>query len=256
MALRILTIILPLLLACFACAATPTDFEYGSRPPLAVFDPTGVLNSEDLKAISDPLATLYQNENIDVLVVTLADLAGAPPEQVARQFSESWKKADMHVVVLHVPGRKDSPRIVPFGKWLDLIEPRAIQRAIDESESRAAREITEPEKIRTAANEAANMLRYWTKHVIDRREMIQTENLKLRKQVEERNRNLRMAILLALAAVIPFVIGISLLVITLRKRGPLFFPNRAWHPRLGAPYAGGNHVVVNLRPEEPAPPAL
>lgn len=245
---RFLTIFITFLFTVPAFAQAPVPFEFGPRPPLSVFDPSGFLNPELVKEISDPLTTIYKNEGIDVLVVVLTDLKDAPPEHVAKRFAQAWCTSPIHCVVVHVPGRRDSPWIVPAGKLLDAVEPEKIRQAIEAGQSRAAREPKEPEKVRAAATEAADMLRYWTNSVANRTITIQTERTKMRARMEHEARLWRMGLLLAAASVIPLVVGISFLIVFLRRRGPRFFPNRAFQFRLGAPHAGGNHAVTKIGP--------
>ncbi len=241
---RIFPFLLAIILACPALAQAPEPFEYGPRPPLSVFDPSAFLNPEVVKEISDPLATILKNEGIDILVIVLADLEGAPPEHVARRFAKAWCGSPIHCVVLHVPGRSDSPWIVPAGKLIELLEPEQVRRAVEDGQRRAALETKEPAKVRAASTEAADMLRYWTNNVINRNEIMQTERTKMRVQLETKARLWRLVALLTAASLIPLVAGITLIYFWIRNRGPRYFPNRAWQLRLGAPHGGGNHAVA------------
>jgi hypothetical protein len=211
-----------------------------------VFDPGGVLRPEVVKEISDPLTVIHQNEGIDVLVVVLADLNEAPAEHVARLFSKAWARSEIHCVVLHVPGRPESPWIIPAGKVTEVVPPAQIDKAVAEAWLRATREPDDAGKIRAAATEGADMLRYWSHHVINHREMLRTERLKLSVQQENEARLRKVGIALGLAATIPLAGGIWLIVRFFRKRAPRHFAQKPWQPRLGAPYAGGNQAVVKI----------
>lgn len=248
---RLLPLLIAFVLGGIALAQSQEPFEYGSRPPLSVFDPGGFLDPTVLKDISDPLATIQKNEGIDILVIVLPDLENAPPEHVARRFAKAWCSSPIHCVVLHVPGRRDSPWIVPAGKLVDVLEPDQVRRSVEDGQRRASLETKEPEKVRAAATEAADMLRYWTNNVLNRSEMMQTERTKMRVQLENKARLWRLAALLTVASIIPLVAGISLLIFWFRRRGPRYFPNRAWQLRLGAPHAGGNHAVATVGPPQP-----
>ena len=223
-------------------------FEYGPRPPLSVFDPKGFLEPAQVKAISDPLAAFYQKEGIDVIVVVLADLGNAPPEHVARSFASAWCKSPLHCVVLHVPGREDGPWIVPNGRLVEHLNPDQVQQAVNNGRRRAASEAKDADKVRAAANEAADMLRYWMANAINRSDMIRTESGRIRTELETQSRQWKMGVMLTVASVIPLIAGMSLIIVFLRRRGPRYFPQPAARPRLGAPYAGGNHAVVDLGP--------
>ncbi len=248
---RILQALFAFVLCGFALAQSPEPFEYGSRPPLSVFDPGGFLDPGVLKEISDPLAIIQKNEGIDILVIVLRDLENAPPEHVARRFAKAWCTSQIHCVVLHVPGRMDSPWIVPAGKLVDVLEPDQVRHAVEDGQRRAALEPKEPDKVRAAATEAADMLRYWTSNVINRTELIRTERTKMRVQLETKARLWRLAALLTVGAIIPIIVMISLIIFWFRRRGHRYFPNRAWQFRLGAPHAGGNHAVATIGPPQP-----
>lgn len=227
------------------------SFEYGPRPPLSVFDPKGFLEPAQVKAISDPLVSFYQKEGIDVIVVVLADLGNAPPEHVARSFASAWCKSPLHCVVLHVPGREDGPWIVPNGRLVDHLNPDQVQQAVNDGRRRAASEAKDPDKVRAAANEAADMLRYWMGNAINRSDMIRSESSRIRSELEVQSRRWKMGVMVTVAAVIPVIVGISLLIVFLRRRGPRYFPQSKTGRRLGAPHAGGNHAVVDLGPPSP-----
>jgi hypothetical protein len=81
--------------------------------------------------------------------------------------------------------------------------------------------------------------------------MMQTERTKMRAQLESKGRMWRLGALVGAAALIPLVVGVSLLYFQLRKRGPRYFHHRAWQLRLGAPHAGGNHALVKLGTPKP-----
>jgi hypothetical protein len=246
MLIRRLIFAINLLLACMAMAEEPQAFEYGPRPPLAVFDPASVLDPPRIKELSDTLTTIFKNEGVDVLVVVLTDLKGAPPEHVARRFAKAWCQSPIHAVVLHVPGRQDSPWIIPLGRLLEAIKPEQVKESVANAQRRASRETNDTEKVRTAANEAADFLRYWTQNVFNRSEILLTEQAKLQLEQGKRSRSWRIATLVGIAALVPFLAGISFLVTRLRKGGPRIFPATAHQPRLGAPHAGGNHLIAEL----------
>lgn len=226
-------------------------FEYGPRPPLSVFDPAGFLKPEVVKEISEPLAAIYRNEGIDVIVVVLADLGKTPPELVAGRFAEAWCKSPMHCTVLHVPGRENSPWIVPAGRLVGRLNPQQIQPAVADAQRRASLEPNDADKVKAAATAAADMLRHWTADAINRRMMSQSKSTRMRADLEYKTRQWRIATMVVAASVIPLVSGISFLIVSLRNRGPRFFPDHAKQLRLGAPHAGGNHAVADLGPPMP-----
>lgn len=248
---RLLAVIFAFLFAALPPARGGVEFEYGPRPPLSVFDPAGLLKPELVKEISDPLAAIYKKEGIDVVVVVLTDIGKAPPEHVAGRFAGAWCESPLHCVVLHVPGREDSPWIVPAGKLIGHLNPEQVQQAVADARRRASAEPKEADKVKAAATEAADMLRYWMANAVNHSESIQSESTRMRAELQSKSRKWKFTAMIAAASTIPIIMGISFLVMLLRKRGPACFPDPGCQVRLGAPHAGGNHAVADLGPPSP-----
>lgn len=243
---RFIHFFLALLLTLLPAAANSAEFEYGGRPPQSIFDPVGLLEPQVVKEISENFARIRKDEGIDIVVVILPDLEGAPPEHVARRFAAEWCEAPIHAVVLHVPGRQDGPWIVPAGKLIGLIKPETLAQSIADGQRRAAAEPDEPAKIRSAATEAADMLRYWMATAINRSELLRTARTEIRLDQETKAYNWRIVLLAGMATVIPMILGISLLVYFFRPSRERRFSESIPPRRLGAPHAGGNRAMVEL----------
>ncbi|MEO5917760.1 MAG: TPM domain-containing protein [Luteolibacter sp.] len=243
--------LLAILLAVPVSANSQGAFEYGPRPALSVFDPDEFLDPAVVKEIAEPLAKNFKEENVDVIVVVLKDTGSAPPEHVARQFAEAWCRSQIHCVVLHVPGNPNSPWIIPAGQIIDHIRPENVEQDVNDRQRRARAEPDEAHKVKAAASESADMLRYWMKNAINHTEMLQTATTQFRLEQETNARKKQIALLATLAAILPIIAGITVCIGILRRRGPAFFPNHLWRLRLGAPHAGGNHAVSNLGPPLP-----
>lgn len=253
---RLFPIILAVFLAGPLCAQGAAEFqpalrpafEYGPRPPQSVFDPSGYLDPGLVKAISDSLEAHFKKEGIDVVVVVLTDLGKAPPEHVARSFAAAWCVSPVHCVVLHVPGREGSPWIIPDGKLVEHLNPAQVQQAVNDARRRAASEAKDPDKVKAAATEAADLLRFWLANALNRTEMIQFESARMRQELETKSRQWKIATMVAAASAIPLIAGVWMLVVLLRRRGAGYFPTPDYRPRLGAPHSGGNRAVVDLGP--------
>lgn len=248
MRVRTLICLLAMLSAVAVRAERTADFEYGPRPAMSVFDPGEALDPVIAKEISDPLVEVFRKEGVDVVVVVLKDMGNAPPEHVARQFSDAWCQSPIHCVVLHVPGKQDSPWIIPAGRMIVHLDPATVAKDVNDRQRRARSEPDDAHKVKAAAQEASDMLRYWLGSAILRSEKIQTESTRIRLEQEVIARKKQIAIFGALASIIPLVAGIALLIKLLRGKGAGYFPNPVWQLRLGAPHAGGNNAVVNLEP--------
>jgi len=246
MMVRPLPFYLALMLTLISVAANGADFEYGGRPADSVFDPVGLLEPQEVKEISEPLARIRRDEGIDIVVAILPGLDGAAPEHVARRFAAEWCEAPIHAVVLHVPGQKDGPWIVPAGKLIGFLKPEVLAQSIADGKRRAAGEPDEQAKVRSAANEAADMLRYWMATAINRSEFLRTKRTEIRLEQEAKAYNWRIVMVSGAALFIAAVLGISLLVYLFRRTGERCFSNSVPPRRLGAPHAGGNRAIVEF----------
>lgn len=241
-----LTNLIAVIFALMPCLAVGDDFEYGLRPPDSVFDPRGFLGADLTREIAEPLTRIHQEQGVDIIVVVIDGLEGAPPAHVAGRFAAAWCQAPIHAVVLHVPGDEGAPWIVPAGKLIEHLKPEVLTQDVADAERRARLEPTEPARVRAAAIETADRLRYWLGTAVNRSEFISDARVKIRLEQETKARQWRIAMLTAAAAAIPLLALISALVFILRGRGPRRFPNANPPRRLGAPHAGGNHASVNL----------
>lgn len=229
-----------------ACVTAATDFEYGPRPDKPVFDPANVLKPDEFEAVATPIQTIYQKQGVDVMVVIMPDIGKAPPEHVARRFAEEWGLSELRCVVLHVPGHEHTPWVFPSGRLISYLTPSEVEKAVQDIRRHAASEPKDVDKVRTAATESSDILRYWLASTINHSEMIKTESAKIRLEQETKARQWRIATLAGVASVIPLAGIISLLISWSRRRGPGYFPTHTWQPRLGAPHSGGNHAMLNL----------
>ncbi len=237
------------LLAGFSAEAqqTQVDSKYGERPASSVFDPSGLLSPAQQQEISEPLVKIRMNEGIDVLVIVLPEIGEAPPKHIARGFAEKWIDTKLHSVVLHVPGHPDSPWISPGEVVGVAIKSEAVEETIAAAERRAAAEPDDFGKIRAASIEAADTIRYWMGGAAIRSEEIISMRLERQLALEKRQRLIKLAAILAMAAAIPMIAGFFFLYISFKNSRPKTFPTLRKTPRLGAPYAGGNHAATGPR---------
>lgn len=248
---KLLPILAASLLAAFPAAQGAVEFEYGQRPATPVFDPSGLLNPDAMKEISEPLAALLESGDIDIIVVVLPDLGQSPPELVAGRFAQAWCKSPLHCVVLHVPGQPDSPWLVPGGKLIAYLNPEQIREAVTAARRRAASEAKDADKLKAAAHEAADLLQFWMATAKNYRAMIQAESAKMRQELNGKSAKWKLGLMISAALLVTLVIGITVLAQLTGKREPRTFPFPNWQPRLCAPHAGGNHAVADLGPPLP-----
>lgn len=229
-------------------AGGPQDFEYGARPPTAVFDPDDLLDEETENRLAAALAKTRADDKADVLVVVMKDLGQAPAGHVAKRFAIAWCEGPMHAVVLHVPGRADGPWIVPGGAMAEAINPELVRTSVEEAVRRAAQEPKDPDKVRAAALEASDMLRFWSGGAVIRSEQISERRALIRKDLESRSLSWRVRLFLITAACLTLLAILTCVVFLLRRKKPGVFGAPQMPRRLGAPYCGGNHAVISLGP--------
>ncbi len=222
------------------------DFEWGPRPKNAVFDPDGQIGTKLAKDISDGLAEVLKNESIDIMVIILKDLGNAPPEFVANRFEKEWSKSPFNCVVLYVPGASNNPLLFPSKKVSEYHDPDEIIDVISDTEKKIAEKNGTDEKVKTAAVEAVDMLRYWINTVIITSNTLHQQQEVLTYFKKRREQRIRYLVLLGVATLIPSISAIWILVAYLKRLRPAYFPKHSWQTRLGAPHAGGNNVVVKL----------
>lgn len=224
------------------------DFEHGERPPNGVFDPLGLLDAAALQRISEPLERLHLEDRIDVIVVVLDDLGGAPPEFVAKRFAQAWCSSPAHAIVLHVPTHSDSPWIVPGGNTVVQIQRSVMNTRLAQAARNAMREPTDADKVRVATVEAADMLRFWSSGSMVHDELVGTMRKAAMEKVQQEHRTRKIRVYVLAGAAILLVICLLVLLLWWRRPKHRTFPD--FHPprRLGAPHGGGNHVVVEFTP--------
>jgi hypothetical protein len=219
-----------------------TSFSFGSRPATSVFDQPGTLPAARVDEISAELGKIRAEEGLDVIVVILKTLDGAPPKQLAQRFAEAWCNPLFHSVVLYVPGDQRGPWIVPGGKLLRLFAPEAVKETVAQAQRRASCEVKEDDKVRAAATEASDMLRIWAG---DGAYWTLQHNAELqRRQMGWLGRHTRQLLLPAAVLLLALAGGVWLAVRRFKRNRRRHFPEPDWKIRLGAPYAGGNDGTV------------
>jgi hypothetical protein len=247
-----LAVIIPAILLGVAPAMAAGGFVHGPRPESSVFDPSGILSAENKREISEPLDLIRASERIDILVIILPTIGNTPPQNVANSFAEAWCENEIHAIVLHVPGRHDSPWIVPSPSFRRIIRSGTLDETLRQATRRAAAEPTHHLIARAASIEAADALRHWTSGAVLSSEVRLRQQAEARLALEKRRRLIKMSVISG-AGVVSFL-GLALvwIFLTSRKRGSRHFPGIRVHTRLGAPHAGGNHTVLEFkRPSRP-----
>jgi len=223
----------------------------GARPPLHVYDPSSLVPEAEA-VIGKALEQIRKTEFIDIVIVILPDLGGAPPDHLARTFAGAWCDVAANCIVLHVPGHPESPWIFPGGRVAKGTPPEISQPAINAARSRAARENGGGRIVRAAASEAADLMRIWVGSAAHMEEITLTRQARAQLAKELALRRRQIFLIAGIGSCLPILLGLSAFLISSRRRRARRFPHIHWHRRLGAPHAGGNHISLIL-PPAPSP---
>lgn len=225
-------------------------FEYGARPALPVFDHTGTLPVATVERLARTLDAIREQEQIDIIVVQLADTKGAPPEHIARSFANAWCRPLFHCVVLHVPGNPESPWILPGGTLMRHFNPTAVEHQTKEARHRASLETTSVRQLEAATEEAADMLRVWVGEGTYWAGLAGDQAMQASLKAWNRQRLGKLLLPLGGTLLVLAVVLTYLIIRWLDSWRSRMFPELDWERRLGAPYAGGNDST-RIIPSQP-----
>ncbi|MCU0779785.1 MAG: TPM domain-containing protein, partial [Akkermansiaceae bacterium] len=209
-------------------------------PDRPVFDATGSLPTATIERLSKTLDAIREREQIDIMVVQLADTRGAPPEHIAREFANAWCRPLFHCVVLCIPSHPDSPWIFPGGTLMRHFNPAVVKTQVDEARRRAALERSEPAKLEAAAMEAADMLRIWVGDGTYWSRVASEQAMKDAVKAWNIRRLAKLLLPIGGAALVMGAVAAFVVIRLMRGWHAREFPEVSWQRRLGAPYAGGN----------------
>jgi hypothetical protein len=224
-----------------------TEFEWGPRPPTAVFDPDGLIDATFAAEISMGLAEVLKNEVIDIIVVVLKDIDNAPPEYIAKMFATAWARSPFNCVVLYVPGRTDNPWLFAAKKVTEFHDLKDVEIILSDVRQRILEKSGETERLKTATQEAVELMRYWINTVVITSNTLRQQQETINYYKKRREERIWYLILFSVAFFIPSIAAVWLLVRQLKRLRPAYFPQYKTQTRLGAPYSGGNRIIVDLR---------
>lgn len=221
-------------------------FEYGVRPGSGVFDPERSLSPDLTRQLTDELGKIRKRDLADVQVVVLPATGEVPPEHLAQRFSDAWGKGPLHVVVLDATNRTDGPWIEFGGELVLSDRNEIIPQMVKDILRRAHQEPDRESRLRAAAMESSDMLRYLLGKVQSQGEAYRTERLQKQLEFEHQLRVRKLVMYGAAAAFLPVTVLLVLLLLAYLRRRPRRFPPVHWNTRFGAPHAGGNDAVIDL----------
>jgi hypothetical protein len=230
-------------------ARASADFGPPSSLTDNVFDPDGILDQDLTGSLAELLERLLKEDGLDIRVVVLKQIGDTPPELIARQFSPKWRNPELHAVVVHMPDRADSPWIIPGGRFIESLPLEKVKQEVSGRELRARSVLDDFGRVRAACAWTAEMLRFWKMEAMIQRGVARQAN-HLPTVVAPPRPWRQWSSGFVLLAVVSIGVSGGIALHGRRRHPPVpfHFPDHGWKPRLGAPYAGGNHVVHTLVP--------
>jgi uncharacterized membrane protein YgcG len=244
-----------LLLVWFFLALSATAQNAGSvfripnKPTNRVSDESLWLSAEERAAWEHQLNGWNRSEGVDLYLVILPSLHSTPAEYVIRQIADQWGKADLHGVVLYVPG-SSGPSLWWNGEVMEKVQldPRARREMIARMEKRASSQVTERDRIATAVQELSDTLRVISAQATQLQAMRDRWNDTVYQKWSNNRLSRRTMIIFAcgvglLSALLLFLILRSIF----RRRKSFHFPRTSPQRRFGAAYAGGSGATSSIK---------
>lgn len=233
----------------FAAAQVDDDDDDVSkipqRPYGQILDSARWLSLEEKGTAQKELSRLYEENQIDVFLVTLSEQPPQGAAVYARKLGETWSKAPVWCVVFHVPGDPSGFHVEAGG--VEMARQK-IDQAVAEAVKRARRENTEKERVMAAWKECSEGLRFVHASAQRHNERVVEVKKGMRSSYAQDKKREKILIAAAGLALVLFVL-ISYGIIRLMRRSNFTFefPDTSWRIRFKGPHSGGSGIVVNYR---------
>ena len=226
-------------------------------PPLGqVSDEMKWFKADELARWESQLSNLKKRENVDLKLVILPSLMDTPADHVVREIGKKWGNAELHGVVLHVPGDKNSPYIWWGGTASEDFgqDPRVRKDMITRMERRVHSEMSEPERVSSAIQELSDAIRV----LRSQWKNMKTVKEKFREGSYGKWSQLRLSkrTFIASSLLIGLLSLIALVMIVhkwKRKTQSFIFPTTSPQRRFGSRYAGGSGAAISLSKKRSTP---
>ena len=244
-----------LLLICFFLVLTAMAQNAGSvfripnKPSNRVSDESQWLSAVERAAWEHELNGWNRSDGVDLYLVILPSLHSTPSEHVIRQIADQWGNADLHGVVLYVPG-SSGPSLWWNGEVMEKVQmdPRARREMIARMEKRASSQVTESDRVSTAIQELSDTLRVISAQSKQLQAMRDRWNDTVYQKWSNDRFSRRTMIIFAcgvglLSALLLFLILRSIF----RGRKSFHFPRTSPQRRFGATFAGGSGATSSIK---------
>lgn len=220
-----------------------------------VIDPQELLTRSRMDGILNFLEYHHREARSRLRILVLGPNQRFPNALDLQAMHEEWFPEGLGVIVIYNFGNPEMSRLVFDEITKQRVDDARCSRACMESINDAIQVADHEEQLERFLMELSRQL-YWIEAIYYGAEtpvpvMQQAEkNQDLEAAAEARVRKaVKERVLITLACSLLGVIGVGALIVFLQRRASqrtYYFPERKWHTRLGAPYGGGNRVVVSF----------
>lgn len=235
-------------LLAFAQTST-TVFRMPVKPRGHVSDESQWLSSQDRLVWENQLEVWSKNDGVDIYLVILPTLHNTPSEHVIRQIADQWGKADLHGVVLYVPG-SSGPKLWWNGEIAEKIQldSQARREMIARMEKRASSQITEMDRVASGVHELSDSMRVINAQWRQIQAMRDKWNDSIYQKWSKDRFSRRTKIIIA-AGSAAFSLALLGWMIAgyMRRKKSFLFPRISPQRRFGAAYAGGSGATLTIK---------
>lgn len=243
-----------LILGLFLCCMTKMQGQTSSvftmppKPLNQVSDESQWLSPTEKRVWEKQLTDWQKRDEVEIFLVILKDLRSLPAEHVAREISRRWGNKALCGVLIYVIG-SGTPQVWWDGEILEKIQvdPRAKREMVLRIEKRAASELSELDKIHSAAHQLSDTMRVihsqWVQWNFIRDKW--NDSAYRRWTSERLKRRTQIIVLFTLSFLVLSIIAFLWRRRWLRRQ-VFLFPRISSRRRFSAPYGGGSGAVLSF----------
>lgn len=221
------------------------------RPYNRVSDVSGWLSKKEKKAWEARIDALLAESDIEIImmIVPTENALDIPADILLQRISQSWVRKDCCGLIVHTPGRSDSPRVLMAGAAIQARNdsPAEIREMILKIEAESQRRPTDQDRLNAAFQSLKTQLLPFREHVNQLEAKIDEMNINayaIKTKAELRKK----------MKVIAYGFGIPMLLAALvyladrwkKFHQPVMFPPTSPRKRFCSPYAGGGGSSISL----------
>jgi hypothetical protein len=227
--------------------STSSVFTIPPKPISQVSDESAWFSPSEKKVWEKQLTDWKTRDGVEIFLVVLKDLRSLPAEHVSREISHRWGNPKFCGVLLYVIG-SGTPQIWWDGEIVEKIQldPRAKREMILRMEKRAASELSELDKIHSAAHQLSDTMRVinsqWKQLSFIRDKW--NDSVYRHWAAERLKRRSQLIALISISSVVLLITAV-LFRRYWQQRQVYHFPRISARRRFAAPHGGGSGAVIS-----------